>query len=80
VGHAAPAVLFSQNGLDDALVAVEDATQYQQAGSEPKLVRWCPGGHFLNAAATSERILWLQEQITEAACLNVGQFVEDDIQ
>jgi hypothetical protein len=63
VGHAAPAALFFQNGLDDALVAVEDATQYQQAGSDPKLVRWYPAGHFLNAAATSERILWLQEQI-----------------
>jgi uncharacterized protein len=63
VGHAAPAALLFQNGLDDALVAVEDATRYQQAGSEPKLVRWYPAGHFLNDQATSERILWLQEQI-----------------
>jgi hypothetical protein len=26
-------------------------------------VRWYPAGHFLNDQATSERILWLQEQI-----------------
>jgi hypothetical protein len=63
VGHASPAALLFQNGLEDQAVPVADATLYQQAGSEPKTIKWYAAGHGLNNEAVRDRVLWLQEQI-----------------
>lgn|SRR5262249_54931722 len=58
-----PAALLFQNGLQDQLVDVVDATLYQQAGSEPKTTHWYAAGHGLNLAAMRDRAFWLQERI-----------------
>ena len=63
VGHAAPAALFFQNARHDEGIQEEDALRYQQAGSEPKRVRWYDSGHRLPAEAIRDRVEWLQSQI-----------------
>ena len=63
VGRAAPAHLLFQNGRRDALVSVEHAKAYQDAGSEPKTVQWYDADHFLDEQAIHDRHLWLAEQI-----------------
>lgn len=63
VGHAAPAALFFQAALHDEWVAVEDARDYQEAGSEPKRVTWYDTGHELNEQAVYDLLAWLHDQI-----------------
>jgi hypothetical protein len=63
VGHAAPAALLFQNGTRDALVAPADALCYQQAGSEPKQVKWYDTGHGLPVQALQDQLEWLQDHI-----------------
>jgi cephalosporin-C deacetylase-like acetyl esterase len=67
IGHAAPAALLFQNGRQDKLTPEASALRYQQAGSEPKTIRWYDAGHSLNAEASRERMEWLRGQIGPAA-------------
>jgi dienelactone hydrolase len=63
VGCAAPAALLFQNGALDELVPPADALRYQEAGSEPKTVRWYAAGHGLGEAAGRDQAEWLSEMI-----------------
>ena len=63
VGHAAPAALFFQNARHDTSVEEGDALRYQQAGSEPKRVKWYDSGHDLPTEAILDQVEWLQLQI-----------------
>ena len=40
-----------------------DATRFQEAGSEPKTVKWYDSGHQLNEEAMRDQLDWLREQI-----------------
>jgi len=59
VRHATPATILFQNGRRDENVPVEQAFQYHQAASQPKLVRWYDAGHSLNDEARRDRAAWL---------------------
>jgi len=63
VGCAAPAALLFQNGTLDEMVPPADALRYQQAGSEPKTVRWYEAGHGLGREAFRDQAEWLSETI-----------------
>ena len=63
VGCASPAALLFQNGTPDTVVYPADALSYQEAGSEPKTVRWYCSGHNLNGAALQDQAEWLSELI-----------------
>ena len=63
VGCAAPAALLFQNGTLDEMVAPADALRYQQAGSEPKTIRWYAAGHALNGQAYRDQAEWLRNTI-----------------
>ncbi len=63
VGCASPAALLFQNGTLDTVVYPADALPYQEAGSEPKTVRWYCSGHALNATALRDQAEWLSEMI-----------------
>lgn len=63
VSRAAPAALLFQNGLQDDLVPPRDALRYQQAGSQPKTVRWYDAGHGPTASSLSDQSLWLFKHI-----------------
>jgi len=63
VGRAAPAYLLFQNGRNDHLVPHAHAQAYQEAGSEPKTLRWYDADHSLNDQATHDRHVWLAERI-----------------
>jgi dienelactone hydrolase len=67
VGHSAPAALFLQNGLKDTGIPRDSALRWQQAASEPKLIKRYDGGHGLNNQATLDRAEWLRKQIGIAA-------------
>jgi len=59
VGCAAPASLFFQNGTLDKMVPPADALRFQQAGSQPKTIRWYKNGHGLGVAAGRDQAEWL---------------------
>jgi len=63
VSCASPAALLFQNGTLDTVVFPADALPYQDAGSEPKTVRWYCSGHNLNGAALQDQAEWLSERI-----------------
>lgn len=63
VGRAAPAPLLFQNGLRDEFVSVHDAEKYQNAGSEPKTIRWYDSGHGLSPEASEFQAEWLEKWI-----------------
>ena len=63
VGHAAPAALFFQGARNDQFIREADALRYQEAGSEPKLIKWYDGGHGLSPEAYRDQVVWLQGQI-----------------
>jgi hypothetical protein len=71
VGCASPAALLFQNGTLDIYALPADALRYQEAGSEPKTVRWYRVGHMLawDAAAFQDQAQWLSERIG----ISVGQ-------
>jgi uncharacterized protein len=60
---AAPAKLLFQNGTLDQAVTPSTALRYQEAGSEPKLIRWYKAGHNLGAEAARDQAKWLRETI-----------------
>jgi dienelactone hydrolase len=64
VSHAAPSNLFFQFARTDRFISEKQAIEYQQAGSEPKLVKWYDTGHELNdLEALRDRAEWLRQQI-----------------
>jgi hypothetical protein len=63
VGCAAPAALLFQNGILDELVPPADALRYQEAGSDPKTIRWYESGHGLGDDAGRDQAEWLSESI-----------------
>jgi dienelactone hydrolase len=63
VGYAAPAALLFQNARSDESVNEESAKRYQEAGSEPKEVKWYDGGHRLSDQAHRDQVEWLQAHI-----------------
>lgn len=63
VGHAPPAALLFQNGLQDQLVPPRDAVRYHAAASEPKRILWYDAGHELSLQAYQDQIGWLQRYI-----------------
>ena len=63
VGRAAPAPLLFQNGFRDEFVSVHDAEKYQNAGSEPKTIRWYDSGHGLPPEAFEFQAEWLEKWI-----------------
>jgi hypothetical protein len=71
VGCASPAALLFQNGTLDIYALPADGLRYQEAGSEPKTVRWYRVGHNLifDGAAFRDQAEWLSEMIG----ISVGQ-------
>jgi hypothetical protein len=63
VGCAAPAALLLQNGTLDAMVPPADGLRYQEAGSDPKTIRWYATGHGLPLQALRDQAAWLSGQI-----------------
>ena len=65
VGCASPAALLFQNGTLDIYALPVDALRYQEAGSEPKTVRWYRVSHnmIMDAAAFRDQAEWLSERI-----------------
>lgn len=63
VGHAAPSALLFQSGRQDDLVPPADARRYQEAGSQPKTVKWYDSGHRLPEQAIEDQLAWLRERI-----------------
>lgn len=63
VAHAAPAHLLFQNGKVDKLVPAADAKAYQEAGSEPKTIKWYDGGHAITGDRIHDQMIWLSELI-----------------
>jgi len=63
IGRAAPSALFFQNGQRDPFMPIPAVERYQNAGSEPKKVKWYDAGHGLNAEATLDRAAWLSQEI-----------------
>jgi poly(3-hydroxybutyrate) depolymerase len=63
VGCASPAALLFQNGTLDTSTFPAEALRYQEAGSEPKTIRWYRAGHSLNTAALHDQVEWLSEMI-----------------
>lgn len=59
VGQAAPASLLFVNGRQDRLVPARDARAFQEAGSEPKTVRWYDAGHKLTSQAMKDTFEWI---------------------
>jgi hypothetical protein len=55
--------LLFQNGLEDQLVPPTAALRYQEAGSEPKEVRWYQAGHSLNPEAECDQLDWLDHSL-----------------
>ena len=64
VSHAKPSALFFQFARRDRFITEQQAIEYQQAGSEPKLVKWYDTGHELNdLEALRDRAEWLRKEI-----------------
>jgi hypothetical protein len=61
VGHAAPAALLFQNGIQDQMVPLSDGVRYQEAGSEPKTIMWYESGHFLPRQSVLDQARWLRQ-------------------
>ncbi len=59
VGQAAPASLLFINGRRDRKVPPRDARAFQEAGSEPKTVRWDDAGHALTDESMSYALEWI---------------------
>jgi cephalosporin-C deacetylase-like acetyl esterase len=63
IGHAKPAALLFQNGIKDDLVPSYLALDYQNAGSDPKTVKWYESGHFLPFEHVLDQLKWMSQYI-----------------
>ena len=64
IGHAAPTTLLFQNGSSDRVFSKQDVLDFQQAASDPKVVKWYDAGANLSAEADRDRLDWLQKQLS----------------
>jgi dienelactone hydrolase len=63
VSHAEPAALLYQNGTRDHLVPPHLALDYQNAGSDPKTIKWYEGGHGLIYEHFLDQLAWMSQYI-----------------
>jgi len=63
ISHARPAALLFQNGIKDALVPPYLALNYQNAGSDPKTVKWYESGHRLPFEHFLDQLEWMSQYI-----------------
>jgi dienelactone hydrolase len=63
VAHAAPTALLLQNGTRDPFTPRREALALQRAASQPKTVRWYPGGHELTPEAFADRDRFLEREL-----------------
>ncbi|MGB7925905.1 MAG: hypothetical protein WCF57_21880 [Pyrinomonadaceae bacterium] len=64
VNHAKPSSIFFQFARHDRFISEQQAIQYQQAATEPKLVKYYDTGHELNdLEALRDRAEWLRKEI-----------------
>ncbi len=63
IGNAAPAALLFQSGRRDLRIPQEAAIQFQQAGSEPKEIKWYDSGHNPPIEALLDQVNWLETLI-----------------
>jgi dienelactone hydrolase len=64
VSHAKPSALFFQFARRDRFVSEKQATEYEQAASQPKIIKWYDTGHELNdLEALRDRAEWLRKEI-----------------
>jgi dienelactone hydrolase len=75
IGHATPAALLFQNARHDALNSEQEVLDFQQAASEPKLVKWYDAYHQLNDEAEQDRAEWLSKQLKLKAMPQPGDRV-----
>ena len=64
ISHAAPATLLFQNGNYDRIHSKQELIDFQQAASDPKVVKWYDAGFGLNPEADRDRLDWLQKQLS----------------
>lgn len=66
INHVAPSALFFQFGRQDEIITAQAAVQYEQAGSQPKTVKWYDARHeniITNPAALHDRAEWLRRRL-----------------
>ena len=63
IGRAAPAALFFQDGLRDAIVPRNALLALSRAGSRPKRLRWYDAGHPLDRRAYHDQLVWLSARL-----------------
>jgi hypothetical protein len=63
IGHTKPAALLFQNGSEDTLVPSYLALDYQNAGSDPKTVKWYESGHYLPFEHVLDQLEWMSQYI-----------------
>jgi cephalosporin-C deacetylase-like acetyl esterase len=63
ISHAKPAALLFQNGIKDVLVPSHLALNYQNAGSDPKTVKWYESGHSLPFEHFLDQLEWMSQYI-----------------
>jgi dienelactone hydrolase len=64
VSHAKPSALFFQFARRDRFVSEKQAIEYEQAASQPKIIKWYDTGHELNdLEALRDRAEWLRKEI-----------------
>jgi dienelactone hydrolase len=64
VGHAAPSALFFQFARHDRFITEQQAIQYEEAASRPKIIKWYDTGHELNELESlRDRAEWLRQKI-----------------
>ena len=62
IKNAAPMALFFQYGIQDVFFSKQKFSDYYDAGSVPKSIRWYNADHYsLNEEGRSDRIEWLKE-------------------
>ena len=64
ISHAAPSNLLFQLARNTQYVTEAQLTEFSDAGSEPKEVRWYSATDALDEIAQQERIAWLTEQLS----------------
>jgi dienelactone hydrolase len=63
ISHARPAALLFQNGIKDDFVPSYLALNYQNAGSDPKTVKWYESGHTLPFEHFLDQLEWMSQYI-----------------